>query len=87
MREIFLASILTRKRSKEEILKMYLNEIYYGNLAYGIEAAAQTYFGKPAAALTVGGGFSRRAAAGAAGPGTRTATSTGPRNGRRWSWS
>ncbi len=33
---------------------MYLNEIYYENLAYGIEAAAQTYFGKPAAELTLG---------------------------------
>jgi membrane peptidoglycan carboxypeptidase len=33
---------------------MYLNEIYYGNLAYGIEAAARTYFAKPASALTLG---------------------------------
>ena len=32
---------------------MYLNEIYYGNLVYGIEAAAQTYFGKPAAELSL----------------------------------
>jgi membrane peptidoglycan carboxypeptidase len=42
---------MTRKYAKDEILEMYLNEIYYGNLAYGIEAAAQTYFGKPAAEL------------------------------------
>lgn len=53
IREIFLAAILTRQRSKQDILQMYLNEIYYGNLAYGIEAAAQTYFGKPAAALNL----------------------------------
>lgn len=51
IREIMLATVLTQKRSKEEILTLYLNEIYYGNLAYGIEAAAQTYFGKPAADL------------------------------------
>lgn len=48
LRELFLAFIMTRQRSKEEIMQMYLNEIYYGNLAYGIEAAAQTYFGKSA---------------------------------------
>lgn len=53
LREIFLAVILTRQRSKEAIIQMYLNEIYYGNLAYGIEAAAQTYFGKPALELTL----------------------------------
>lgn len=53
-REIFLAFILTQQRSKRDILTMYLNEIYYGNLAYGIEAASQTYFGKAASALTLG---------------------------------
>lgn len=53
LREIFLAFIMTQQRSKQEILQMYLNEIYYGNLAYGIEAAAQTYFGKSAADLTL----------------------------------
>lgn len=52
-REIFLAFALTQRRSKAEILQMYLNEIYYGNLAYGIEAAAQTYFAKPAADLSL----------------------------------
>ena len=50
-REIFYAFILTRQRSKSEIMAMYLNEIYYGNLTYGIEAASQTYFGKPATEL------------------------------------
>lgn len=53
IREIFLAFIMTRQRSKEEIIQMYLNEIYYGNLAYGIEAAAQTYFGKAAGDLSL----------------------------------
>ncbi len=46
--EILLATVMTEKYSKDEILELYLNEIYYGNLAYGIEAASQTYFGKPA---------------------------------------
>ncbi|MFQ5421693.1 MAG: transglycosylase domain-containing protein, partial [Anaerolineae bacterium] len=52
-REIFLAWIMTQKRSKPAIIQMYLNEIYYGNLAYGIEAAAQTYFGKAAVDLNL----------------------------------
>lgn len=52
-KEMVLAWIMNRKYSKDEILEMYLNEIYYGNLAYGIEAAAQTYFGKSAAELTL----------------------------------
>jgi len=53
IREIFLSTILTQQRSKEAIMQMYLNEIYYGNLAYGIEAAAQTYFNKPALELSL----------------------------------
>ena len=53
IREIFLAFIMTQQREKEEIIQMYLNEIYYGNLAYGIEAAAQTYFGKSALELNL----------------------------------
>jgi len=52
-REIILASEITRRYSKDEILELYLNEIYYGNLAYGIEAAAETYFGKTANQLTL----------------------------------
>jgi penicillin-binding protein 1C len=47
-REIILAAEITRRYSKDEILELYLNENYYGNLAYGIEAAAETYFGKTA---------------------------------------
>ncbi len=53
MKEIVLAWIMNRNFSKDEILEMYLNEIYYGNLAYGIEAASQTYFGKTTADLTL----------------------------------
>ena len=52
-KEMILAWIMNRNFSKDEILEMYLNEIYYGNLAYGIEAAAQTYFGKSATELTL----------------------------------
>lgn len=44
---------LERHLSKEEILERYLNTIYYGHAAYGIEAAAQTYFGKSAVSLTL----------------------------------
>ncbi|MEJ2752992.1 MAG: PBP1A family penicillin-binding protein, partial [Chloroflexota bacterium] len=54
IKEVFLAYIMNRNFSKDEVLEMYLNEIYYGNLAYGIEAAANTYFGKPASELTLG---------------------------------
>ena len=52
-KEILLAWLMTRKYTKDEILEMYLNEIYYGNLAYGAEAAAQSYFGKPATDLSL----------------------------------
>ncbi|GAB4505279.1 MAG: PBP1A family penicillin-binding protein [Anaerolineales bacterium] len=52
-REIILAAEITRRYSKDEILELYLNENYYGNLAYGIEAAAETYFGKTAGDLTL----------------------------------
>jgi penicillin-binding protein 1C len=51
--EVVMALILTREKSKDEILELYLNQIYYGNLAYGIEAAAQTYFGKRAKDLNL----------------------------------
>lgn len=52
-REVILAWIMNRNFTKDEIMEMYLNEIYYGNLAYGVEAAAQTYFKKPATDLTL----------------------------------
>ena len=53
IREIILAVELRRTKPADEILELYLNEIYYGNRAYGIEAASQTYFQKPAKALTL----------------------------------
>jgi 1A family penicillin-binding protein len=53
IKEAFLAMELTRRYSKDAILEMYVNEIFYGNRAYGIEAAAETYFGKPAKELTL----------------------------------
>lgn len=53
VREIILAAEITRRYSKDDILELYLNEIYYGNLAYGVEAASETYFGKTANQLTL----------------------------------
>ncbi|MEK6222986.1 MAG: transglycosylase domain-containing protein, partial [Chloroflexota bacterium] len=53
IREALLAIEVTRRYSKDEILELYLNEIYFGNLAYGVEAAAQTYFGVSAERLTL----------------------------------
>jgi len=50
--ELFLAIKLDNNYSKEQILENYLNTIYYGRGAYGIESAAKTYFGVPAAELT-----------------------------------
>ena len=51
LREAVLAWQMTRHFSKEEILALYLNQVNYGGMAYGVEAAAQTYFGKPATNL------------------------------------
>ena len=53
LREAILARRIEQQFSKEEILELYLNEIFLGRNAYGIEAAAQAYFGKPAAELKV----------------------------------
>jgi len=52
-REIILAAEIDRRYTKDEILELYLNEIYYGNMAYGIEAAAETYFNTTADQLTL----------------------------------
>src|SRR5918995_977693 len=49
-----LAVRLNNRRSKQWILENYLNTVYYGNHAYGVQAAAQTYFSKPAWKLTLG---------------------------------
>lgn len=51
--EVGLSQELTSHYTKAEILEMYLNLLNYGNLAYGPEAAAQTYFGKDAASLNL----------------------------------
>ena len=53
IQEIWLAIQLERSYGKEEILELYLNRIYFGNGAYGIEAASQTYFDKNVGDLTV----------------------------------
>jgi membrane peptidoglycan carboxypeptidase len=46
IREAILAIEVTNTYSKQQILELYFNQIYYGNQAYGVKAAAQTYFGK-----------------------------------------
>lgn len=51
VKEIILAYQLTQTYTKDEILSIYLNEIYYGNRSYGVEAAAETYFGKSVSQL------------------------------------
>ncbi|MDZ7642255.1 MAG: PBP1A family penicillin-binding protein [Desulfurivibrio sp.] len=51
LREAILAYRIDRRLSKDEILHIYLNHIYLGSGAYGVEAAARTYFGKPATEL------------------------------------
>jgi penicillin-binding protein 1A len=53
LKEACLATKLDRAWTKHRILTTYLNQVYYGNQAYGIEAAAQTYFSKPASKLTL----------------------------------
>jgi 1A family penicillin-binding protein len=48
LREIVLAYQVDSRYSKDQILEMYLNRVYFGNQSYGVEAAAQGYFGKSA---------------------------------------
>src|SRR5262249_31381216 len=48
-----LALWLERKYSKAEILELYLNRVYFGSGAYGVEAASQRYFGKSARAVSL----------------------------------
>ncbi|MDU2066557.1 MAG: PBP1A family penicillin-binding protein [Sporomusaceae bacterium] len=54
LKEVLLALILEQRFSKQEILQAYLNQVYFGEGAYGVEAAAQVYFGKHAGELTLG---------------------------------
>jgi len=53
LREMLLAIKMERVLSKDEILELYLNKIFFGNRAYGVGAAAEFYFGKSLAQLTV----------------------------------
>ena len=52
-REVILALALERKFSKQEILELYLNRVYFGGGAYGIDAASRRFFGHPATRLTL----------------------------------
>lgn len=54
VQELMLAFRLEHKFSKDQILEMYLNRVYFGAGAYGVEAAAQRFFDKPAAKLSLG---------------------------------
>ena len=53
LRESWLAWEISQNYTKEDILALYLNHSYYGAMAYGVSAAAQTYFSKPVTALTL----------------------------------
>jgi penicillin-binding protein 1A len=53
LKELVLAIDLERTYSKDQILELYFNQIYFGEGAYGVEAAAKTYFGKPLKELTL----------------------------------
>jgi penicillin-binding protein 1A len=54
VRELILAYKMELVLTKEQILELYLNQIYFGQGAYGVASAAQTYFGKDLSALTIG---------------------------------
>ena len=53
LKELILAYRIEDRLSKDQILEMYLTQIYFGHGAYGVRAAAQTFFGKPLAELTL----------------------------------
>lgn len=53
LREMVLASRIERRLSKDEILELYLNRVYLGDQAYGVDAAARRFFDKPASELSV----------------------------------
>lgn len=54
LHEIIVARELALRYSKEQLLEVYLNEVYFGNQKYGIEAASEFYFDKPSAELNIG---------------------------------
>jgi len=53
IKEAFLAFQMERRYTKDEILELYLNQVYFGSGAYGVESAARIFFGKPAKDLTL----------------------------------
>ncbi len=53
VKEIFIASELEKKYSKDQIMEYYINNIYFGNGYYGIQAASKGYFGKPVSELSL----------------------------------
>ena len=53
LKEAFLAFQIERRYTKDEILQLYLNQVYFGSGAYGVEAAAQLFFGEPVQDLTL----------------------------------
>ena len=53
MQEVLLALWLEHKHTKDQILEMYLNRVYFGSGAYGVEAASRRYFGKSARDVTL----------------------------------
>ncbi|MCC9075857.1 PBP1A family penicillin-binding protein [Litorilinea aerophila] len=53
VKEAILSAEISRRYHKDQILELYLNELYYGNLAYGADAAAETYFNKDVSELTL----------------------------------
>jgi penicillin-binding protein 1A len=53
LQEVVIAWRLEQAMTKNHVLELYLNRIFFGDNAYGIDAAAQTYFGKPASRLTL----------------------------------
>ncbi|HEY7723738.1 MAG TPA: PBP1A family penicillin-binding protein [Anaeromyxobacteraceae bacterium] len=56
VKELVLAPRLEERLTKDEILYLYLNQIYFGHLRYGVEEASRFYFGKPVRELTLGEG-------------------------------
>ena len=54
LKEVVLAAQIENTYTKDEILEMYLNKVYFGDGLYGIEAAARGFFGKPAKDLSIG---------------------------------
>ncbi len=53
LKEIFLSLQIERELTKEQILELYFNKIYFGNRAYGVASAAQVYYGRPLDQLTL----------------------------------